>query len=302
MTEDRSDAPFFIMGAARSGTTLFRLMLNRHPRLAIPPESHFLLRVFEQLPVARKLSPEEVQLTAEIIIQHPRFRTWHIREDRLRASFDEIGPCHLRELIDCAYRLEIAGTNKPRWGDKTPAYCDCWEKIAELYTDARLIHIIRDGRDVSASLEHVGWHGRTEYERAKYWCSRVLIARECEQQLGPQRCLLVRYEDLVLNTEETLRRVCSFLEEEYTPAMMRFYEDALDQVSDFDGPVHGKLNRPPKKEDVYRWRNDSSRMRILLFESVAGQALDSVSYERHFGGHLVTAIGRLYGLIGGPDE
>ncbi len=264
-----------------------------------------MLWVFKQMPIARKLSPEEVRQTAEIIIRHPRFRTWHIEEDKLRAAFDEIGSCHLRELIDCAFRLEIAKTNKPRWGDKTPVYCDCWKQIAELYPDARIIHIIRDGRDVSASLEKVGWHGRTEYERAKYWRSRVLIARECERQLGPRRCLLVRYEDLVLNAEETLKRVCSFLDEEYTPSMMQFYEDALDHVSDFDGPVHGKLNRPPKKDDIERWRNDSSRMRILLFESVAGQAMDSVSYKRYFGGHLVRlmpVIGQLYGLIVAPVE
>ena len=289
------------MGAARSGTTLFRLMLNRHPRLAVPPESHFLLRLFEQLPINRKLSPEEVRQAAEIIIRHPRFRTWHINEDRLRASFDEIGPCHLRELVDCAFRLEVARTAKPRWGDKTPAYSDCWEQIAELYPDARLIHIIRDGRDVSASLGNVGWHGRTEYERAKYWSSRVSLARECERRLGPQRCLTVRYEDLVLDTEETLKRVCSFLEEDYAPAMTRFYEDSLDHVSDFDGPVHGKLNRPPEKDDVDCWRNDVSRVRILLFESVAGRAMDALCYERYFGGRmagLMPVIGQLYPLIG----
>ena len=51
MTTTGSDnTPFFVLGAARSGTTMLRLMLNRHSRLTIPFESHFLVHIVAELP------------------------------------------------------------------------------------------------------------------------------------------------------------------------------------------------------------------------------------------------------------
>jgi hypothetical protein len=284
---------------------MLRLMLNRHPRLAIPPESHFLITVFKEMPLDRLLTPAELRRTAEIIIRHPRFTTWHVPPNVLMESFCGKGPSYLRDLIDWAFRLETSPSGKSRWGDKTPRYYECWNQIATLFPEARLIHLIRDGRDVSASLKKVGWHGRTELERARYWTSRVSLAEECARLLGPDRCLIVRYEDLVLNTEPILRDICTFLGEEFDPNMLRFFEDALDHVSDFDGRVHDKLGRPPAKEDVQRWRRESTLLRTLLFESVAGQALDRVHYRRRFRGPwklVLPAIGRWYATSGTPLE
>ena len=301
MRTDRSNAPFFVLGAARSGTTLLRLMLNRHPRLAIPPESHFLIPLLRELPVDRLLSPAEIRRTAEIIIRHPRFATWHVPANVLVESFGRKERSYLRELIDWCFRLEISRSGKPRWGDKTPRYYECWEQVVSLFPEAKLIHLIRDGRDVSASLRRVGWHGRTEFERAQYWSSRVSMAHQALRRLGPETCMIVRYEDLVLNSEPVLKDICMFLEEEFAPTMLRFFEDAEEHVPDFDGPVHPKINRPPAKGDVQRWRRESTWLRVLLFESIAGRALDQARYRRMFGGPCraaMPAIGRWYATRG----
>jgi hypothetical protein len=294
---DENNAPFFVLGAARSGTTLLRLMLNRHPRLAIPPESHFLLGVLAEIPAGRELAPREVRRAAELIAGHPRFRTWHVSADALGAELARLGPTRLAGLVDGVYRLEIARSGKPRWGDKTPAYSPIWERIAALFPEALFLHLIRDGRDVSSSLARVGWHGSSEYERALYWASRVALAQDCLRRLGPARCRLVRYEDLVRQPRSTLDGICRFLGEGFDPAMLRFHEDALDQVSDFDGPVHSHLGRPPRESDAERWRVEGSLPRILLFESIAGEAMDRVPNRRRFGGcwrGLVAVVGLLY--------
>jgi hypothetical protein len=295
--DDRSQAPFFLLGAARSGTTLLRLMLNHHPRLAVPPESHFLLPVLAEIPIGRALTPREVERAADLIVQHPRFRTWHVPEGLLRSELARLGAVGLAELVDRVYRLEISRTDKPRWGDKTPAYSPLWSRLAELFPGALFLHLIRDGRDVSASLARVGWHGRTEYERARYWASRVEMAHDCLRRLGPERCLLVRYEDLVRGPEDTLRAICRFLGEGFDPEMLRFHTDAGDHVSDFDGPVHTKLVRPPRASDAERWRTEGPRLRILLFEAVAGAALDLAPNPRRFDGPwrgIVPLAGLLY--------
>src|ERR1700704_4645064 len=41
-----SDRPIFIVGCPRSGTTLFRTMLHAHPRIAVPPETRFVMQAY----------------------------------------------------------------------------------------------------------------------------------------------------------------------------------------------------------------------------------------------------------------
>jgi hypothetical protein len=279
MADAENTSPFFVLGAARSGTTMLRLMLNRHPRLSIPPESHFLLPLFAELPKDRELTTAEKRRAAEIIIQHRRFATWHIAEAELTDHFLAAGNRTLRDLVESVYRLEIRQSGKPRWGDKTPRYYECWRQLSFLFRRSQFVHIIRDGRDVSASLEKLGWHGQTERERAQYWAARVRLARQCQAELGPERGMIIRYEDLVLDSESVLGGICEFLHEDFAPSMLDFHLDAGDHVSAIDGPIHGKLARAPGPGDVQKWRTGALPDRLLCFESVASHELLDAGYE-----------------------
>lgn len=289
------DPPFFVLGAARSGTTLLRVMLDRHPRLAVPVESHFLIEVLREVPLAGELSRRQIERVADLIIGHRRFATWRTSEDELLRQLRRVGACDLQRLIDRVYRLEIAASGKPRWGDKTPRYYHCWRALAELFPAAPFVHLVRDGRDVAASLKRLGIHGWTPYGRARYWRSRVREARAALDLLGPRRCLIVRYEDLVLSTEATLRQVTAFLGEDYDPAMLRFYEDE-HRLPAIDGPIHGKLARPPRAEDVARWQREGAWLDTLLFEAMAAKELARMGYPSAFRTryHLIL---RLFGWL-----
>jgi hypothetical protein len=278
MRKGHDNTPFFVLGAARSGTTMFRLMLNRHSRLAIPFESHFLQPILAELPIDRPLARREAARMAEIVSQERNFQTWHLDSAQIQSELAARTPAPLAELVDALYRMEIAASGKPRWGDKTPYYYVCWRQLMELFPTSRLIHIIRDGRDVNLSLERVGWHGPTSADRARYWLERVQMAQEAERELGPERNLIVRYEDLVLNTTLTLKKVCDFLNEEFEPGMLEFFTDAASHLSDVDGDVHKKVLRAPRIDDVARWRREMPVDRQQEFEAVAGSGLSAMSY------------------------
>jgi hypothetical protein len=209
------NTPFVVLGAARSGTTMLRLMLDRHSRLVIPFESHFLRLLFEPLPSNRLLTPGEAAQMAELVVRERNFPTWHFEARAVRDALVRSAPATLAELVDALFRMEIVASGKPRWGDKTPVYHSCWRELTGLFPGSKLVHIIRDGRDVSQSLERVGWHGPTAYRRARYCSWRFGQARAAERELGQARNLIIRYEDLVLATASTLQRVCDFLGERY---------------------------------------------------------------------------------------
>jgi len=137
---------------------------------------------------------------------------------------------------------------------------------------------VRDGRDVVRSLETLGWHGPTNRDRAMYWRSRVEMAQEAARELGPERNLIVRYEDVVLDTRAALQTICDFLGERFEPAMLRFFETTAGQLSLIDGDIHRKLERPPRADDVERWRREMSDDRIAEVQAVAGESLRAMGY------------------------
>ena len=283
MTTTGSDnTPFFVLGAARSGTTMLRLMLNRHSRLTIPFESHFLVHIFAELPSDRSLTLNEAARMAELVVGEKNFRTWHLDPTSVRQKMRQLVPAPLAVLVDALYRMEVADSRKPRWGDKTPHYYKIWRNLTRIFPASKLVHIIRDGRDVVRSLEQVAWHGPTNDDRARYWQERVEMAHTAVRELGPERNLIVRYEDLVIETRSTLESMCTFLHESFEPEMLLFFEDAAKHVCDIDGDVHGKLGRPPRPEDVGRWRNEMSTADQFRFEAVAGAGLRSMSYPCRF--------------------
>lgn len=279
-------APIFVVGTSRSGSTMLRLMLNRHPELAIPPESHFLIPLVQDLPLHAPLSPEQVKRAAEIITEHPRFESWCTTAEVLtEALLDHPRPT-LETLVDTAFRTETAPTSKPRWGDKTPEYTSIIDRLGALFPGARFIHIVRDGRDTSISLKQMRWYGWTAYERANYWQHTVLKVEAAGEKLGPSRYTRVFYEDLVLSPETTLQNLCDFLEIPMHGPMLSFHEDGLDRLSPEQrrSGHHHKVSRPSRETDVARWRRESSWISILLFEAVAGKALDREDYPRRFAG------------------
>lgn len=295
--------PFFIVGAARSGTTMLRLMLNSHPELVIPGESYFLVPLMNELPLDSRLSKSQVETAENIIIKSPRFATWRTTCESLSASFSELTKPTLAELVDVVFRLETAHTKKLRWGDKTPSYATCIDKIRILFPSAKFIHIIRDGRDVSLSLKNVKWYGWTEFERAQFWSQTVHHAERSGAAMGNSNYLRLRYEDLVLKPEESLSRLCMFLDVSFDQGMLSFYEDAFHHLTQSakDTGIHNKLIRPPRKTDVGRWRRESSLVHLLMFEAIAGQTMDQIGMERRFQGAgrcLTMLIKVLYFPIG----
>lgn len=278
MTKGYDNTPFFVLGAARSGTTMLRLMLNRHSRLAIPFESHFLRQILAELPAHRQLEMHEVRRMVDIVTGERNFQTWHLDAVQIRQELIQRAPASVAELVDALYRMEIAPSGKPRWGDKTPYYYTCWRELMGLFPGSRLVHIIRDGRDVTLSLEKVGWHGPTAADRARYWRERVEMAHAAARELGLERNLIIRYEELVLNTRATLELVCDFLKEEFEPEMINFFTDAERHICDIDGDVHQKVRRAPKPEDVGRWQREMPVERQREFEAVAGSGLRAMSY------------------------
>jgi hypothetical protein len=277
-----SDAPFFIVGSSRSGTTLVRLMLCGHSRLHIPPETWYIADLVGRFPLARPLSPDEVDAAVSTITRHYRWPDLEISTDALRDEAAALVSPRLADVVALPYREHLRRAGKPRFGDKTPPYVAIMPELLTLFPDARFINLIRDGRDVAISFVDAHFHGRP-YHADFEWTRALLHAERWRASLHASRMLDVRYEALVTNPEAELRRICEFLGETFEPQMLG-YRDRLLMVPERERWIQGALARPIETDAVAVWRRRLTAAECLCIEASLAADLRRYGYAPRFGG------------------
>src|SRR5687767_14220916 len=139
----------FVVGVGRSGTTLLRLMLDSHPNLAIPPETHFLNPLIQ---ASGRLRFNAKTAARTLVRDHRRrWNDFGLTEEELVAAYKQIKPFNTTDAVRGFYFLYASKFGKSRWGDKTPDYIRKMKKLQNHIPEARFIHVIRDGRDAGLS-------------------------------------------------------------------------------------------------------------------------------------------------------
>jgi hypothetical protein len=294
-SEPTAPAPF-VVGVGRSGTTLLRMMLDAHPQLAIPPETHFLNPMIQASGRIR-FTPR----TASRAVVHDQRRRWKdfgLSEDDLRERFEAIDRFNTADAIRAFYLLYANKHGKPRWGDKTPDYIRKMKKLQKTLPEARFIHVIRDGRDAGLSQNsRIAKRGKDPVpprEMARRWRKRIVKSRIDAEEV--EHYLEVRYEDIVADTEAVLRRVCEHVELDYDPVMLRYYERAEERLQEMAGALpakkgrpereageriaaHALTTKPPDPGRLQVWKQEMTEAENAEFEEAAGYLLDDLGYE-----------------------
>jgi len=283
-----------IVGSPRSGTTLLRFMLDSHPDLAIPPETGFFWTQAELETASGNLREEFFRAVTNYPSRAPSWPDFEILEETFWKALEGIEPFNLPDGYRTFYRLYAARFEKPRWGDKTPTYCLSLDAIRELIPEARFIHLIRDGRDAALSLRKMwfspGWEIETQ---ANFWRDCVVAARRAG--LNSDDYLEVRYEDLVLETPNTLQRICKFINLPYHDAMLTYYMRSPERLREHKGRQRPdgtmlmtqvyrirqqeRVMEPPDPDCVFGWRRAMSDDEKVRFGLIAGDLLDELGYE-----------------------
>ncbi len=283
MAAPGSDAPVFVVGHPRSGTTLLRLILNAHPRIVIPPEGHVVsfLRRCEQ-----KYGPmsddDAFERAIDRLAHKDRQKEWGFTPDQI------IDVCLQGEhspagIFASLMSLWTEQSGKPRWGEKTPGNYRYIEDVTGWFPKAQVVHIVRDARDVAVSCLTPPFSDRydkgNEYEVALRWRDAVHRGRRAAQALGPQRYTEFRYEDLTAEPERLVHALCDFLHEDFVPEMMDFHRGAQGKLSRGEQSFHKRTHGEVDRKRVERWRRDVPREFVMRVEGMAGKELAELGYE-----------------------
>jgi len=217
--------PLFIIGMPRSGTKLLRGLLEQHPRNRVPTiETEFfpfLVRWVQQ-----RGRPEQLQAFAALfqaLRSAPYFQvrpsaerpfSWREWREYCSGRYDAAG------LFEGFVRYETGAAPHTGliWGDKSPAYMRHVSALLEHFPRARVVHIVRDVRDYCVSMRN-GW--RKDIRRAAFLWGRDVAQAHRICGAHRDRCIEIKYEDLLHAPQAQMRRLSEFLQIDFSDAMTR---------------------------------------------------------------------------------
>jgi hypothetical protein len=274
------DRQVFIGGCGRSGTTLLGAMLGAHSDCICPPESHFKISVLRACGWDR--DQIDVRAALNLIRRHWRFKIWELDIDPAEVPREELGTSYPRllEWIVARYAERLGKTGASTWVDHTPANIRQAPTLLELFPQAKVVHIVRDGRAVAGSIMPLDWGPNTAIKAARWWLDAVAYGLALETLLGEGQIVRVRYEDLVRAPEETLRRLCGYLGIDYQPHMV--------QADGFRPPrytvrQHALIGKGPHAGQATRWETRLTPRQVEIFESLTHDFLNCLGYPLRYG-------------------
>lgn len=268
----------FIGGVGRSGTTMLGSMLGLHPYHVCVPETSFKTKLF-RLYDESGATGIPIETILRVLRHERKFKVFEIESLLSRQVREEIGYTQLMETIVRLYGSRVGKSDARVWIDHTPSNIRYAPELFNRHPGAQLVHIVRDGRAVVASVLPLDWGSNTIYDAARHWVEGLAYGLAAELW-SPDRVVRVRYEDLVIEPGATLKGLCARLGIGYLEEMLTGRGFLVPRSH---GATHALVGRQPDPTRIDSWRERLGRREIEIFESIAGPMLCYLGYQTIYG-------------------
>jgi Sulfotransferase family len=285
-------SPLFVLGNPRSGTTLLRLMLNNHKHIVIPPECGFAVWYYKKYQEILITTSSIQDFLADLALAR-KIETWELDFNKLKEYLTAAKIETYSELVSAVYQFYGKSTGKSFriWGDKNNFYIKHVDTIKKMFPASRLIHIVRDGRDVACSYKALNkLKIQSKYapqlpdkitDIANEWITNLNCAMISFEKIGWENVYELRYEDLITHPVDELKKLCLFLNEPYDEEMQTYY--LKNQLEHQEPPEFlqwkAKTVEKPTPSEIGKYMTQLTREEIGEFESIAFSLLRKYRYK-----------------------
>lgn len=275
----QAESPLFLTGFARSGTTWVNRLLREYFDAGFVNEGQFIVSFGKRLAHYGDLRKKRNHTRLLRDLSRDSFFTIVHRNYSVEIDWEQVAavpPTFSSITINILSQI-AAQTNKHRIGSKYPAFGCHLNILNHLFPNCKVIHVVRDGRDCALSHKGVRWGHQNTFSAAIHWKRYIQLARQSSAIMAG-RYLEIRYEDLLLKPEQSMRDLETFVtDNEEFPITQRFIHESL------------KL----KTEKVERWRTDMTAESQAIFEGVAGDMLEHCGYPLTNVAHVPSFLSRI---------
>jgi hypothetical protein len=271
---------FFLIGCARSGTTLLQSLLAAHPKIISFPESHFFRHLTPYATWRKRLG-----LARPSIREH--LEDIYNNIDQYNGTCVTPGPFTLRmksytRAFIQTFDNKAVQSGANCWLEKTPMHLHHIPLIEQYVPNPQFIHLVRDGRDVVASMYQVThehpeiWGGERSVEEClSRWTGDIERTRRHVRRPSHH---VVRYRDVAINPETTLRRLLSALGLDYKKVIEKKYNEEAKKVT----MEHEKWKRKNTGKVIFKGRKKfnnvfNKEQKLQVEKAVGNYNLDSIT-------------------------
>lgn len=278
-------APVQMIGTQRSGSNLLRLMLNQLKGVSAPHPPHILERLMPLLPAYGDLtivSNFEALIGDVCILVETNPVPWSdVVLDRQVILARCVQPT-LPEITRVVYELKAESEGANVWMCKSMANIRFVEDLENYSPKPLYVHLFRDGRDVALSFKKAIVGEKHIYHIARQWKQEQDASIDLYEKLGRDRVIRLRYEDLLQNPQEELKRLCGFLRVAYSETAMSYHESDESRETANSGLMWQNVVKPVLADNHNKFLKELNEEDIRIFECVAGDTLEKLGYQLQF--------------------
>lgn len=265
-------SPIFVVGVPRSGTTLLSSVLNRHSNISIPPETQFFT---EYLPDDWRNTPVD-DSAIDALLTHHRMSDLELDKKELINHMHTSAPC-FPELLQGVLECYASKHGKKRAGEKSPNHLSYVPLILDWFPDAKIICIVRDGRDVSQSLMNAPWAHNSLIRHSLTWRDQMIFTQSLSRKYGKSLYIL-KYESLLLQPTSEIQGVCDFIEESFEEGMLDSSQS--ETVPGWELAWKQQAMSSIDASKVSRWNKECSSKDLLYMDCIMRDQLHRWGYEK----------------------
>ncbi len=268
----------FILGNARSGTTLLQVLLDAHPEIVGSPESKFAVLFYPRYKHIKKWKESDIIDFVEHLYKEPLFvQLWHLDKEKLKKELLKVKENATYSLLcKMVYYQMRNGKNNPLYlSDKNPEYTLYIDTILKMFPEAKFIHIIREPRDTIYS-QMISFKEKNSKFKAFKWLAFNTIV-EGKKKKDPERYFTLLYENLVNDTEATMKDLSSFLNIPFSASMAQnkspeWLNAHLEKnvLTENAKPFYANLLKPINPSKIGNWKNHMDVYDQTLAEIITG--------------------------------
>lgn len=268
--------PVFIVGAPRSGTTLLAALISSHSKIACGPETHFFSKTGAEERLSAVNDPNWPEtavklLTSITLLNQNVYKLFGFKRDEIEDYLRDRAPSQ-QAMLESLTQQFASSHGKSLWAEKTPNHILSLVEITSLYPNGKIVHIVRDPRDVSRSMTKLPWASGLSVVNSYLWQDWI----QCSQQ-HKANIFTVRYEDLLAQPPEVLQSICEFIGVQFEDAMVDPSSSAENVVSENE-TWKEKVTKPIDPSNAFKWKRDMPRREAQAVSLICHEGIEQHGY------------------------
>lgn len=269
-----------MIGTQRSGSNLLRVILDQSEAIASPHPPHILVTFVPLLAFYGPLDESAYKILINDVVDYVEANPvpWegiNINRDWI---FENSTVYSLFEINRLIYEQAATAKNARYWCCKSMANVHYAAELEKHNPGLKYIYLYRDGRDVAVSFKKAIVGEKHIYHLAQQWAHDQQACIDLSERIGDDRFFALNYETLITEPEMLIRKLCAFLEIDYSDNMLSFYNSNESKATAAAGEMWQNLEKPIMTNNKGKFHKELTPREIEIFELLSHQVLTRLDY------------------------